>query len=510
MTIRRSPKPPAGGASPVAAPSTSWPLTAMMSQLLAPMMGLFSSAHSVVGDSAARDLPSQRCDSASSISSTTSPTVHDSAEDNDDAGLGYGDSSCQAIALDESMLRKLDLGGGSAARFADESFAASSVADELDDLCGVPCEDAWRLAAAGASMAVAMATAAAVTDCAVVLDVLECREEASATDDAPTSVPAEPGARSYEQHQEHPPAHQQQQAHFQHVQLVYRQHQDQQGCTASATMTASASTSCGAVTHMTSYEAHMCATYLSRHAVVIGANGTIRPSVLQASAPTQQQQQQVFDEDFDAFAFMAFLPPISAFQRPPVALPSKTAGTPRVTLVLDLDETLVHCTVKPDPAADERFTLKFNDQQHHVFLRRRPHLDAFLRAVADQFEVVVFTASHEVYANRVLDIIDPNGLIAHRLFRDSCVAVDGNFVKDLHVLGRDLTSVVLVDNSPYAYGYQVDNGIPITSWFDCPDDTELLELAAFLRRLTDARDVRTVVRHAFRMHKRVEAARSRY
>jgi CTD small phosphatase-like protein 2 len=82
--------------------------------------------------------------------------------------------------------------------------------------------------------------------------------------------------------------------------------------------------------------------------------------------------------------------------------------------------------------------------------------------------------------------------------------VEGNFLKDLNVLGRDLTKAVLVDNSPHAFGYQVDNGIPIESWFDDPNDTELLKLERFLRSLHKAKDVRTVIRNMFRTYELVE------
>ncbi len=46
-------------------------------------------------------------------------------------------------------------------------------------------------------------------------------------------------------------------------------------------------------------------------------------------------------------------------------------------------------------------------------------------------------------------------------------------MKDLNVLDRDLKRTVLVDNSPHAYAYQIDNGIPIESWFDDDHDTEV-------------------------------------
>ncbi|CAM9826076.1 unnamed protein product [Phaeothamnion confervicola] len=176
-------------------------------------------------------------------------------------------------------------------------------------------------------------------------------------------------------------------------------------------------------------------------------------------------------------------------------------GSKRVTLVLDLDETLVHCTVDPVENPDHVFCIRFNDEDFRVYVRKRPHLEAFLEAVSELFEVVIFTASQRVYAETLLNMIDPKRkYIKHRLYRDSCLPVDGNYLKDLNVLGRDLSAVALVDNSAYAYGFQIDNGIPIESWFDDEEDRELSRLLPFLRRLAKAKDVRPLIRSAFRTH----------
>lgn len=82
--------------------------------------------------------------------------------------------------------------------------------------------------------------------------------------------------------------------------------------------------------------------------------------------------------------------------------------------------------------------------------------------------------------------------------------MEGNFLKDLNVLGRDLKTTVLVDNSPHAFGYQVDNGIPIESWFDDPQDKELVKLEKFLKTLQQVDDVRSVVKQQFQTRQRVQ------
>ena len=75
--------------------------------------------------------------------------------------------------------------------------------------------------------------------------------------------------------------------------------------------------------------------------------------------------------------------------------------------MLDLDETLVHSTLDGCDEPDFSFPVAFNGREHQVDVRRRPHLDAFLQRCAALFEIVVFTASQKVYAEQLLNVLDP-------------------------------------------------------------------------------------------------------
>lgn len=237
-----------------------------------------------------------------------------------------------------------------------------------------------------------------------------------------------------------------------------------------------------------------------------------------AAAPQSVPPQEVEEEEeevFNPYYFISSLPPhssivpdMSKICLPPPAECRQSQQKP--TLVLDLDETLVHCTVEPIEKPDLVFPVTFNGTLYDVYVRKRPYLDYFLESVSRSYEVVVFTASQKVYADVLLDLLDPeHKYIKYRLFRESCLLVQGNYLKDLSVLGRDLTRTVLVDNSPHAYGFQIDNGIPIESWFEDDTDTELLKLLGFLRQLFSSdisQDVRPLVRQHFGTHQLVSDA----
>ena len=63
---------------------------------------------------------------------------------------------------------------------------------------------------------------------------------------------------------------------------------------------------------------------------------------------------------------------------------------------------------------------------------------------------------------------------------------------------------MIIDNTPYAFGYQIDNGIPITSWFDDKTDTALKELIPFLQELVKAEDVRPVLRKKYKLKEKLD------
>ncbi|KAJ4961654.1 hypothetical protein NE237_021564 [Protea cynaroides] len=214
-------------------------------------------------------------------------------------------------------------------------------------------------------------------------------------------------------------------------------------------------------------------------------------------------------DDFDPYLFIKNLPDLSlvvpTFR--PMLLPKQTRSCPRTTLVLDLDETLVHSTLEHCIDADFTFLVNFNLKEHTVYVRRRPYLKDFMERVASLFEIIIFTASQSIYAEKLLNVLDPKRRIfRHRVYRESCVFVEGNYLKDLSVLGRDLARVIIIDNSPQAFGFQVDNGIPIESWFDDSSDQELSMLLPFLESLVGVEDVRPLIAKKFNLQEKIAAA----
>jgi CTD small phosphatase-like protein 2 len=71
-------------------------------------------------------------------------------------------------------------------------------------------------------------------------------------------------------------------------------------------------------------------------------------------AAAAASRREYAPDEFDPYAFIKSLPPLPSLESRPIALPRKRPGTPALSLVLDLDETLLHSSIVPVRALRSR------------------------------------------------------------------------------------------------------------------------------------------------------------
>lgn len=180
------------------------------------------------------------------------------------------------------------------------------------------------------------------------------------------------------------------------------------------------------------------------------------------------------------------------------------------TLILDIDETLVHTIFEEEteryvsPNGEWMQTSFYDPERGKEIVMKvvfRPGLFKFLKTVADNFEVIAFTASCKEYADSILDLIDPNNQIfSSRLYRNSCIKIGKAYVKDLRIFkNRSLSSITIIDNSLYSFANQLANGILVNSFYDDENDFTLTNsLDYLLNYVLLSKDVRFLHEQVFR------------
>jgi Dullard-like phosphatase family protein len=151
---------------------------------------------------------------------------------------------------------------------------------------------------------------------------------------------------------------------------------------------------------------------------------------------------------------------------------SSITTVPRPALVLDLDETLIHCAVIA-PRSGDYFQLRV--RRHHIFIQRRPGLAEFLARVRRIYDLFFFTASSPEYADPIINKIAPDIRLCRRFFRDSYRPLSGYLVKDLSILRRPLTQTLLVDDVAGSALAQPANLMRIRPWMGDPADRVLMD-----------------------------------
>ncbi|RDA94241.1 hypothetical protein CP533_0565 [Ophiocordyceps camponoti-saundersi (nom. inval.)] len=194
-------------------------------------------------------------------------------------------------------------------------------------------------------------------------------------------------------------------------------------------------------------------------------------------------------------------------RRQPSYLNLEPAPSQQKTLILDLDETLIHSMSKGGRMSTGHMVeVRLNTAslgmgagsaaQHPIlyWVNKRPFCDEFLRRVCKWFNLVVFTASVQEYADPVIDWLESERkFFSARYYRQHCTYRQGAYIKDLSSVEPDLSKVMILDNSPLSYLFHQDNAIPIQGWINDPTDNDLMHLVPMLEGLQYVHDVRALL-----------------
>ena len=179
--------------------------------------------------------------------------------------------------------------------------------------------------------------------------------------------------------------------------------------------------------------------------------------------------------------------------------------------VFDLDETIVHCvgSIKNKKPSDYQNVIKVllpSKIAVDVGLNVRPNWKESIKKISEKYYIVVYTASHNSYADSVLNFLDPeNEIFEYRLYRKDCIESNVNgtkfYVKDLDIFQNfNLKDIIIIDNSVLSFAYHLENGIPIVPYYDSKEDSELPILASYLENIFNYEDLREANKIHIKMH----------
>ena len=118
--------------------------------------------------------------------------------------------------------------------------------------------------------------------------------------------------------------------------------------------------------------------------------------------------------------------------QPNILLPKKSLEYKnKKTLILDLDETLVHSTTTYSEKSDIILNIDLDGMLYNIYVSIRPGAEDFIKIISKYYEIITFTASIQKYASPLLDILDKDKNIKIRLYREHCTFLNGIYIKEL-------------------------------------------------------------------------------
>ncbi|KAL6925442.1 hypothetical protein ACO0SA_000038 [Hanseniaspora valbyensis] len=195
-------------------------------------------------------------------------------------------------------------------------------------------------------------------------------------------------------------------------------------------------------------------------------------------------------------------PPFESLLPPPPPAPYQRP----LTLVIGLEDLLIHSEY---------------DYKNGWQTMKRPGVDFFLGYLSQYYEIVIFSKEASFTMEPVVMKLDPiQAFIAYSLFKDHCSYQNGEYVKDLSKLNRDMKKIVSLDlsNTVNTDAFE-DNKIYINAWDGSKGNKELLDYIPFLEYLVtqNVSDVRPIIKTfqdkshlAADFNKRVDVLRKKF
>ena len=174
-------------------------------------------------------------------------------------------------------------------------------------------------------------------------------------------------------------------------------------------------------------------------------------------APQQTDEDKYLDKIILSYKQNKKIPPFLRFR-----------NNKKYTLVLDLEDTLINVKI---------------DNEGKVICRKRPGLIPFLNSIKPFYEIISFTKLSKEYSDSIIKEIEGNKKIFdYNLYREHCVLIGREFIKDISRIGRDIKKIIMVDDLADNLRYYPSNGILIYPYNvdESGEDRVLFELKKLL------------------------------
>ena len=161
----------------------------------------------------------------------------------------------------------------------------------------------------------------------------------------------------------------------------------------------------------------------------------------------------------------------------------------KYSLVLDLDETLIHIKKDNNPKSKRKVMIL------------RPNLHEFLSKMKKFYELILFSFGTPDYVDPLVNIIEKKEkYFEYRLYRQHSKLFQNEYIKDLSLLGRDIKKIIIVDNLPNAFKLHRSNGICIKGFYGdtIADRNTLKILGNILERIRFDADETNDIRDSLR------------